>query len=203
MFCGKTNLSKLEKLKERALRFIFCDTTSPCDSLLKRGNFLPLSVYLIRWLGIEVYKCFHCRNPDYLNNLFKQSSTKYDMRDSCRLEQPKLDTFSYGQHSFRYYDSKLWNLLPYSVKNTKDLNIFKTNITRWCNSKQCALLDVLWNHARLPFCLYFIHPFIPLSIILVLYMSIYNSVFSVTTHRVYLLKFMYMFKSLVPFLVYR
>ena len=29
MFCGKTNLNKLEKLQERALRLVFRDTTSP------------------------------------------------------------------------------------------------------------------------------------------------------------------------------
>ena len=141
MFCGKTNLNKLEKLQERVLRFVFRDTTSSYESLLERGNFLPFSAYRIRCLGIKTYKCFHGPNPDYLNNLFKQSSIKYNLRDSCRLEQSKFNTFSYGQRSFQYYGSKLWNLLPFSVKNTNDLNMFKTNITRWCYSKQCASLD--------------------------------------------------------------
>ena len=134
---------KLEKLQERALRFVFRDTTSSYDSLLKQGNFLPLSVYRMRCLGIEVYKCVHgLKNPYYLNNLFKESCTKYDLRYSCRLEQPKFNTFTYGQRSFRYYGSKLWSILPYSVKNTKDLYVFKNNITRWWHSKQCAALDV-------------------------------------------------------------
>ena len=164
----------------------FRDTTSPYDSLLKRGNFLPSSVHRIRCLGIEVYKCFRGLNPDYLNNLFKQSSTKYDMRDSCRLQQPKFNTFSYGQRSFRYCGSKLWNLLPYSVKNTKDLNVFKSNITRWCHSKQRDLLEVFWNNTRLPLCLYFIRPFIPLSIILDKYMSIYSPVFCLSPYTMYI-----------------
>ena len=127
---GKTNLNKLEKLQERALWFVFRDTTSSYESLLERGNFLPFFVYWIRCLSIETYKCCHGLNPDYLNNLFKQSSTKYNLRDSCRREQPKFITFSYGQRKFRYSGSKLWNLLPFSVKNTNDLNIFITNITR-------------------------------------------------------------------------
>ena len=66
MFRGETNLNKLEKLQERALRFVFRDTISPYDSLLKLGNVLPLSVYRIRCLGIEVYKFFHDLNLDYL-----------------------------------------------------------------------------------------------------------------------------------------
>ena len=136
--------------------FVFHDTTSSYESLLERGNFQPFSVYRIRCLGIETYKCFLGLNPDYLNNLFKQSSTKYNLRDSCRLEQPKFNTFSYGQRSFRYYGCKLWNLLPFSVKNTNDLNIFKTNITRWCYSKQRASLDVFWKSRFAASCLSFI-----------------------------------------------
>ena len=74
------------------------------------------------------------------------------------LSSPNLTFFSHGQPSFRYYDSKLWNLRPYSVKNTKDFNIFKTNITKWCYSKQCASIDMFWrSHAqRLPLYLSFI-----------------------------------------------
>ena len=42
----------------------------------------------------------------------------------------------------RYYGSKLWNILPHWVKNTKDMNVFKKNITEWCHSRQCIALDV-------------------------------------------------------------
>ena len=102
MSCGKTNLIKLEKLQERALRFVFRDTTSSYENLLTRGDFLPLSLYRIRCLGIEVYKCFNGLDPDYLNNLFKKPCLKYELRDSHRLEQPKFNTFTYGLRSFRY-----------------------------------------------------------------------------------------------------
>ena len=36
------------------------------------------------------------------------------------------------------------------------LNMFKTNITRWCNSKQCASLDVFWKSRFAASCLSFI-----------------------------------------------
>ena len=93
----------------------------PYETLLERGNFLSLSVYRVRCLAIEVFKCVHGNNPAYLNNLFKQSNLKYNLRDSSRLEQPKFHTFTYGLRSFRYYGSKLWNILPHWVKNTKDI----------------------------------------------------------------------------------
>ena len=153
MFCGKTNLNKLEKLQEKALRFVFRDTTSSYENLLTRGYFLPLSQYRIRCLAIEVYKCFNGLNPDYLNNLFKQPCLKYELRDSHRLEQPKFNTFTYGLRSFRYYGSKLWNVLPFSVKNTKELHVFKKNIIEWCHSTQCRSLDVFWHSDCIYFCL--------------------------------------------------
>ena len=99
------SLNKLEKLQERVLRFVFHDATFPYDTLLEWGNFLSLSVYRVRCLAIEVFKCVHGNNPAYLNDLFKQSNLKYNLRDSSRLEQPKFHTFTYGLRSFRYYGS--------------------------------------------------------------------------------------------------
>ena len=155
MFCGKTNLNKFKKaVREGAvIRFPCCNVF--IWKPVRAGEFSP---YRIRCLGIVMYTCFHGLNPDYLSNLIRQPSTKCDLKDSYRLEQPKFNIFSYGQRSFRYYDSKLWNLRPYSVKNTKDFNILKTNITKWRYSKQCASFDMFWkSHAqRLPLYLSFI-----------------------------------------------
>ena len=103
-------------------------------------------------LFLQVYKCFNGLNPDYLNNLFKQPCQKYELRDSHRLEQPKFNTFTYGLRSFRYYGSKLWNVLPFSVKNTKELHVFNKNITEWCHSTQCRSLDVFWHSDCIDFC---------------------------------------------------
>ena len=66
MFCGRRNVIKLEKLQERALRFVFMDSDSFDTDLLKRGNFLSLSAYRIQNLAMEMSKCFHGMNPMYL-----------------------------------------------------------------------------------------------------------------------------------------
>ena len=120
MFCGRKNVTKLEKLQERALRFVFKDNNSSYADLLKRGNFLSLSAYRIRNLAMEVFKCFHGMNPMYLNNLFCKQEIKYNLRDKTLLEQPKFSTKTYGYRSFKYYGSKLWNALPFEIKNTED-----------------------------------------------------------------------------------
>ena len=122
MFCGKRNSDKLEKLQERALRFVlFSDYTSPYSDLLKRGNFLSLSALRIRYLAIEMYKCVHGLNPPYLNELFISIDARYNLRDSNRIQQPEFRTVRYGFKSFRYYVSKLWNSLPADVKHSANL----------------------------------------------------------------------------------
>ena len=69
MFCGRKNVTKLEKLQERALRFVFKDNNSSYVDLLKRGNFLSLSAYRIRNLAMEVFQMF----PWHESYVFEQS----------------------------------------------------------------------------------------------------------------------------------
>ena len=141
-FCGKKNSNKLEKLQERALRFVYKDTSSTYEILLKRGNFLPLSIYRLKFLAMEVYKCLNGLNPVYLNDLFKIKAVKYDLRNSSILEQPKFNTVKFGYKSVSYYGSKLWNQLPNDVKNSPSLHIFKNRVTHWCHSDLCRKLEI-------------------------------------------------------------
>ena len=142
MFCGRRNVIKLEKLQERALRFVFMDSDSSYTDLLKRGNFLSLSAYRIRNLAMEMFKCFHGMNPMYLNNLFCKQEIKYNLRDKTLLEQPRFSTKTYGYRSFRYYGSKLWNALPFEITNTDNYNDFKLKLTAWCHSSDLDKLEI-------------------------------------------------------------
>ena len=103
VFCGKRNALKLEKLQHRALTFVFRDFTSSYDELLRKGNLLSLSMYRLRFLAIEVYKCVMEINPPYLNNLFTKRTVNYDLRYPFLLQQNKFSTYRYGYKSFKYY----------------------------------------------------------------------------------------------------
>ena len=107
MVCGKTNLNKLEKLRERALRFVFRNITSPYETLFEWGNFFPLSVYRIRCLAIEVFKCVHGNTPAYLNNLFSQSILKCDL---MRVISPWTTKISY-----HYIRLQVFSLIRFKV----------------------------------------------------------------------------------------
>ena len=139
MFCGKKNANKAEKLQERALRFIYNDNITTYDDILKRCNLLSLSALRIRFLAIEVYKCYHSIGPEYLNELFARPDNSYNFRDPYKLIQPKFNTMKFGYKSFKYYGAKLWNSLPVHIKCSASLNIFKKEIATfiWCSSSKC------------------------------------------------------------------
>ena len=141
MFCGRKNVSKIEKVQERALRFVYDDHVSPYTSLLSRGNFLSLSMFRIYFLAIEVFKCVKQTNPPYLNCLFTKCEVKYNLRDSDLLLQPKFKTFTYGYKSFSYFGAKVWNTLSSNVKSCNTLSAFKRELKKWCLGSEARDLN--------------------------------------------------------------
>ena len=142
MFCGKKNSIKLEKLQERALRFVFNDSISSYQDLLKRGNFLSLSAYRLYFLAIEVYKSNNNTNPDYINKLFHSRNIPYALRDCSKYNQTKFNTMKYGFKSFSYYGARLWNNMPVHIKESENIHIFKRRMKDWCQTADCKLLEI-------------------------------------------------------------
>ena len=64
IFCCKKNSIKLEKLQERALRFVYRDHKSLYTDLLQRAELFSSYIYILRLvLVIEVYICMNDTNP--------------------------------------------------------------------------------------------------------------------------------------------
>ena len=53
------------------------------------------------------------------------SNKHLQLRGKRRLVIPRVNPTNYGLHSFRYHDSKLWNLLPDNVRESTSLAAFK------------------------------------------------------------------------------
>ena len=142
IFCGRKNSLKLEKLQERALRFVFNDLTTSYQDLLARGNFLSLSAYRLYFLGIEMYKCKKNVNPSHINSLFSKRYFNYALRDCNKFDQSIFNTIKFGYKSFSYYGAKLWNELPLGVKESNTLSNFKRSMKQWCRTDACNRLII-------------------------------------------------------------
>ena len=130
-FCGKTNNQKLEKIQERALRILYDDHTSTYDELLEKAGTNTLLINRLRILALTVFKSLNALNPPCLNDIFSKKCVPYRMRDSSIIEQPKHRTTTFGLRSFSYVGAKMWNELPTYLKETTDLNDFKSLLDTW------------------------------------------------------------------------
>jgi hypothetical protein len=70
-FGSDANTNKIEKIQERALRFIYNDYNSTYENLLIVSKLPTLKV---RRLRTEVYKILHKESPSYLHDLIKLKS---------------------------------------------------------------------------------------------------------------------------------
>lgn len=143
-FCSINKSKIMEKIQERALRFVYNDHASPYEELLKRGNHKMLYINRLQLIAIEVYKILNGHSPEYLSDLIQMKENVYSMRSSQRLVQPKCKTVSFGLRSFTYKASKIWNELPELCKSPMTLREFKKLIKTWegpnCSCTLCCSL---------------------------------------------------------------
>jgi hypothetical protein len=70
-FCNKNNTSKLEKIQERALQFIYDDFVSSYDELLVKAKIPSLKIRRMRTMAIECFKISNKLSPTCLHDLGK------------------------------------------------------------------------------------------------------------------------------------
>jgi hypothetical protein len=141
--CGVRNSHKLEKLQERALRFVYLDFSSSYDELIRRADTTTLHLGRIHTLVTEVYKSINHLNPTYVQEMFSVKNVTHNFRSSQILNVPRVKSTTFGIHSLRYQGARLWNLLPEEYKKANTLKSFKSKIRSWpgevCKCKVCRV----------------------------------------------------------------
>ena len=80
-FCGETNTKKkLEKIQERALRFIYNEYTYIYEDLFCKSKLSSLKVRRLRTFALEVFKIVNTNCPVYLFDLIDIKNTAYSFR---------------------------------------------------------------------------------------------------------------------------
>ena len=103
---------KLQKLQIRAAGVILKANYGTSSSLL---------LDKLSWdkVVVTMFKSLNKRAPVYLQNLFHERSTYYDLRNSsCKSTLPRPHT-NYLKRSFSYSGALLWNSLPENVRKIK------------------------------------------------------------------------------------
>ena len=133
----------MERIQERALRFIYFDHSSSYTELLEKYGAGTLELNRLRVICTEVYKILNGIAPSYIQSLFVMNQPRYSSRRPLNLHLPRVNQTKYGLNSFRYEVAKLWNSLPEDIKSSENLITFKRLIKTW-NGTTCRCSFCNW-----------------------------------------------------------
>ena len=129
--CCISDCKKIEKIQERALRYVLNDFNNTYSNLLHKASKSTLYLTRLRFLAIEIFKTLNDMSPIYMKDVFIRKEVTYGLRDVNLLVQPKFKTITYGHNTIKYQGSKLWNNLPHDLKKMDSLSSFKCEIQKW------------------------------------------------------------------------
>ena len=131
---SKLNISKLQKLLNSAVRFVFNLTGRryrySITPYMKKLHILPVEYRIKYKVSLTVYKCFHDLAPDYLKQLL-HPKVSYSHLRSCNdiySLQTIIPNTKYGESSFSYIAPIIWNSLPQSLQLSPSLECFKQRL---------------------------------------------------------------------------
>ena len=115
-FCSIASTNKLEKVQERALRFINNDYSSSLKKLLSQTKTEPLHVIRLKLMACEVFKIVNKLSPEYIQDMISIKTSTYNFRGERKAEIPRVNTTRYGLRSFRSEAPRIWNSLPNNLR---------------------------------------------------------------------------------------
>ena len=101
--CGKRNTVKIEKVNERALRYIFKDESASYRDLLERIRLPSMETRRIQDMLLTINNSISDKAPPAIRDLIALRSSKYKLRHDYILSLPKVNTTKYGLKSWRYF----------------------------------------------------------------------------------------------------
>ena len=116
MFHSRTINNKINRLNERALRFVYSNFKSSFEGLLMKDNSFSIHERNIQSLATEIYKFLKGLSPSFLNNVFHENiSNSYDLRNHKELYSRHPKTVKYGTETVSYMAPKIWSKFPETV----------------------------------------------------------------------------------------
>ena len=109
-FCGEVETKKLEKIQERALRFIYEDHVSSYETLLHKSKMPSLKLRRMRTLALETFRIIHKETPVYLHDIINVKYNSYSFRYSNLVEILQVRTTFYGKKFFSFWCCKVVEL---------------------------------------------------------------------------------------------
>ena len=109
MFSSAKSLNKIESLQKRALRYLYSDYESSCDTLLAKSGKVTMKASRLRSLCVEIYKSINSINSSFMSEIFRLRVTNRMVQSQYRLnlDIPKVNRVSFGNKSIRSFGPKI------------------------------------------------------------------------------------------------
>ena len=109
---GPRNTRKIERVNERALRYVYQDRETSYEKLLEWiGLGCTLENRRIQDMLVTINNCFMGKPSHSIVNLIRNRNT------GNILSLPKVNTKRHGLTSFKYFAAKQWNMLPDNIRS--------------------------------------------------------------------------------------
>ena len=123
-FTSAKQVNKMEKIQERAFRFITDDYSSSYKKLPNDSNTSTMAIKRVHSLCTEILKSQNNLNAPYMRDLFHRDVSTYSLRSSNDLSVPRVNQTTFGLRSIRYEGAVMWNHLPKHFKTAENIGTF-------------------------------------------------------------------------------
>ena len=126
-------VKKLQRLLNASIRFVFGIRSRKVSTtpFLKKAHILPINLRIKYKTCLMVFKCINGLAPAYLSELIHKKDSLQSLRihqDQTLLNVPNLDNQNYKNRRFEIAAPRQWNLLPKSLRESKNIETFKSRL---------------------------------------------------------------------------
>ena len=100
MFHGRTINSKVNNIRERALRIAYKDNGN--DFVNNVNSFVTTHKRNLQLLMIEIFKTKNDLNPTFMRDIFAERKSYYSLHNANHLQPPKVRTKIYGTENIQH-----------------------------------------------------------------------------------------------------
>ena len=79
----------------------------------------------------EMYKTTNDLNPSFMQEIFFENESHYNLRSNKEFVQPRVRSVRNGTESVRFKGPQLWQIFPQTIRNSESFAQFKANIKHW------------------------------------------------------------------------
>ena len=137
MFASKMAINKICKLHYRTFKVVYNEYDKSYEELLEMNKSTSIHQGHLQFLAIEVYKSLIHLNPEFMWSYFSEKPLPDYLRNGNSLQSQHAELYRFGINSLRFRGSRLWNNLPFSVKNSETLTEFKNKLNIHCTCIVC------------------------------------------------------------------